>query len=164
MDPFWEKVVLALIDKGLLAMVGTGLTYLVTRAIEKYRRTQAMVLELGKARAAAYIRIISALTELQTYLDDYLIMDKSDPKSPKLAELSEKIAEVSAEVQKIVRRESALIEKEVGHEIDEYAQAIVRLKESVTTLTPAQFETRRASLREIRYRLLRYLPPLTLPD
>lgn len=164
MDPFWEKVVLILIDKGLLGVVGAGLTYLVTRAIEKYRRTQAMVLELGKARATAYIRIIGVLTELQTYVDDYLGMDKSDPESQKLAELSAKITEVSAEVQKIVRKESALIEEKVGYEINEYAQAIVRLKENVTTLAPAQLETRLASLRDMRHRLLRYLPPLTLPD
>lgn len=69
MDPFWEKVVLLVIQYGLLTLAGGGIALLSSIALERYRRHQAVVLELSKLRAQAFVRLISLLGEHQSVLD-----------------------------------------------------------------------------------------------
>jgi hypothetical protein len=61
METFEEKLTLMLLDKGLLALVAGALAYFASRALERYRRNQAVTLELGKARAAAFLRVRTSL-------------------------------------------------------------------------------------------------------
>ena len=63
MNPFWDKLIWMVIDKVLLAGAGALIAYFAARSLERYRRDQAMVLELGKARAQAFARLMALLGE-----------------------------------------------------------------------------------------------------
>jgi hypothetical protein len=66
MDEFQQKLVLALVDKIpllILALLGAFATFKASKALEAYKSAQAMDVELGKAKAAAVLRVLQALSE-----------------------------------------------------------------------------------------------------
>jgi hypothetical protein len=123
-DPFWEKIVLMLVDKVLLGLVGAGIAYIAALALERYRRDQAMVLELGKLRAQAFVRLMSMLGE-HSLLFQQLASGQHLKENEAMRQVLQARAEkFRDEMMTAIPRELAVLDPELRKRIGAYVQAL----------------------------------------
>ncbi|MBZ4402443.1 hypothetical protein [Myxococcus sp. AS-1-15] len=168
MDPFQEKVVLLVIDKGLLAIAGGLVAFIAARALERYRRQQSVVLELGKLRAQAFTRLLGAISAYALHIDEFLaVAHKIDIKHPSVEKHTQATMAAASTLREIALKEGALIDRETGELINEFLTAahppsVERI--NAGPFSESELKERQARIRALRERLRRYLPPLPIPD
>lgn len=165
MDPFWEKVILIVVDKFLLAVAGSGIAYLSAVAIERYRRNQALVLELGKLRAQAYCRLLGFLGE-QAWLISTLLSEgrRTEKNSGTIDGFLERLNSSVEEMNKSGARDIGLLDQSLGGRLRAYYEMVHAIeKYGVAELSETEREERRKKLSELREDVIAYLPPLPKP-
>jgi hypothetical protein len=164
-DPFWEKVILIVVDKLLLAAAGAGIAYLSALAIERYRRNQAVVLELGKLRAQAYCRLLSFLGE-QDWLISNLISQgrRTENNSAVIDGFLARLDASIEEMNKSGARDIAFLDQELGGKLRAYNDMVHAFeKYGDAELSETERVERRKKLRELHADVIAYLPPLPKP-
>jgi hypothetical protein len=167
-NEFWEKVWLIVIDKALLAVAGGGIAFLSAVFIERYKRHQAVVLELGKLRAQSFARVVSSVWEFQSLLEVVLIAKRETPEEK--AEFAAHLGRFSSaleEMMRSLRKDVALLDDDLSKRFEAYT----KLLESETDIsrfverpwTEQEIEAYRQKLRGLRAEIMVHIPPLPKP-
>lgn len=162
MEPsFSDKVWLIIIDKALLALAGGGIALLSAVFIERYKRHQSVVLELGKLRAQAFARIVSLLGEQRAIIDE-MLTTKNDAR---FKVLQERLTASAGEQMSSFLKDASLLDETLRVKFRAYAKAVtpdVKM-DSRPNMSEADAEARRVKLNTLREEILAYLPPLPKP-
>lgn len=163
MDPFTQSLILALVDKGLLALVAVVFGYFVNKALERYKRNQAVTLELGKARVAAFLRIRSCLGACD-FLVACLEVEGRDVDSARYRDLLAQLDTARAALWARLTQDFGLLDDAAGAAALKYQRAL-----TASTLLLSQGRSMRGGpeeqeLDDARQRLECLLPPLRPSD
>ncbi|NTX07039.1 hypothetical protein [Myxococcus sp. CA040A] len=159
---------LLVIDKGLLTLAGGTIAFIAARALERYRRQQSVVLELGKLRAQAFARVLSAAASHAYHVDQLIAAARTNAEeSDKIRVLGKAAMDSALSIQDVALREAGLIDRKTGKIIQKYLVAISeidveRMKKG--GLTEEEATNRKDNINELRDELHRFLPPLPRAD
>lgn len=124
MDPFWDKLIWMLIDKLLLAGAGALIAYLAARALERYRRDQAMVLELGKFRAQAFARLMSLLGEHSAFVAALAGGLERTEENLRFLNSPERLAQLRQDLYTTIPRDMALLDPALRSRLKTYVETV----------------------------------------
>lgn len=164
MDPFWEKVVLLVIQYGLLTLAGGGIAFVSSLVLERYRRHQAVVLELSKLRAQAFVRLMSLLGEHQSVLDALAgALPRTEENAAYFEALKTRADQIRVEAFTSIPRDAVLMDAKIRPHLRAYTKELYGLdatKIKAGPLSNTELEARREKLRELRDAVLKVVPPL----
>jgi hypothetical protein len=163
-DPFWEKVVLLAIQYGLLTLAGGGIAFISSLVLERYRRHQAVVLELSKLRAQAFVRLVSLLGEHQAVLHAVAGgLARTEDNARYFEALKIRADQVYIEAFTSIPRDMALMDSKVRPRLRAYLNELYGLdgtKLKAAPLSATELEARKDKLRALRDAVLEMVPPL----
>jgi|GEM_PF-5968436 len=165
MDPFWEKVFFLVLDKGLLALAGGGIAFAAALALEKYRRQQAVALELGKLRAQAYARIVGATGVVQAKLELRQKFARIQASPSARTTLEEELRTALVKLYEVAANDAGMLDEDAVLVSNEYITALFDFDEMSGRGAEPPGEAKdlaaqRARLKELRQKLVKYVPPL----
>ncbi|MCY1022353.1 hypothetical protein [Pyxidicoccus sp. MSG2] len=163
MEPFWEKLILMFLDKGLLALMAGVFAYFASRALERYRRNQAVTLELGKARAAAFLRVRSCLGACD-FLVACLEVEGGGVDSERSRDLLAQLETARAALWAQLTKDFGLLDDEAGAAALKYQRALTAGYVIISKGGSMRGGREEAELDEARQELERLLPPLRPSD
>jgi hypothetical protein len=167
MNPWLVKILDSLIDKGFLAISGSIIAYVSARAIERYRRRQAVLLELGKIRAQAFIKVLSLLGEFHFLFDRLIKIEKTDENAAEIEALGARIQSITPELHNTIRRDLVLLDIEAGSILVAIGEQLFSLdthKLLSGNLPKDELEKRSKKLKELWDAVRSHLPPLPKAD
>ncbi|WNG18489.1 hypothetical protein [Cystobacter fuscus] len=164
MAEFHQELVKIVIDKVLLCGSGVLVSLITAKWIERHRREQAIIVELGKLRAAALVRLISFLSEADLLLNTILSLGPSEAHAGARQIAEQRFAELKEKVSETIGGSGAILNDEIAQEIARYNFLVfvegVGALSGTDPIAPKELENKREQTREMRSKLLAYLPPL----
>ncbi|NNC01910.1 hypothetical protein HJC10_03455 [Corallococcus exiguus] len=167
MEPFWEKVLLLLIDKLLLAGAGAAIVFFFSRALERYKRDQAVTLELGKLRAQAFVRILSSLSSIHAIMNHALERRHEPNIPPDQMFIAERLPIEARKLHDAMLDGGGLLDETTRKLLKDYTESFNEFNfkgRTASEISDAELETRRKKIEILRNRLLAYLPSLPKAD
>lgn len=152
---FWRL----LWDKLLLFASGVGVALLTARYVERHRREQALVLELGKLRAQALTRTLGALAHHMALVET--VMALPDGRVPK--PLAEKLVGASESFHLDLANDLALLDSDVLSAVLAFADEVFayeKTPEGIQKVSPGELQARHERLHRLRMAALAFLPPI----
>jgi len=165
-DPFSEKLILLVADKILLAGVGAFIAFMASKALERYRRNQTMIVEVAKRQATAFVDVFCGLTECSIHASRIMALARETPPNEehienaanKFLEARERLHDKLYAARFLLRYEIGDAAMGVSIEIDEFAKAVVEQ-------APAEkLDQHLAQLKESLMPFAKHIPELHLPD
>ncbi|WP_155893170.1 hypothetical protein [Cystobacter fuscus] len=165
---FCQDIIKIVVEKVLLLGSGVLVSLFTAKWIERHRREQAIIVELGKLRAAALVRLISFLSEADLLLNTILALGPSETHAGARQIAEQRFFELKEKVSETIGGSGSILDDEIAQEIAKYnslvfAEGVEALNET-NQLTHEELERKRAQTREMRSKLLKYLPPLRPVD
>lgn len=142
-------------DKGTLVVTGVVVAWVTTILVERIKRREAMTLELGKLRAAAFTRILKQVTNVQLRVGDALearVKNQFGPEHQAALEQAAKTFETT------LREEGPLLDAELDAELKAYFEAAFAGVDKHHSAEDLQRRSER--LKAMRKDLLRFFPAL----
>lgn len=159
-----EKI---LLDKGLLALSGVIVSLVTALWVERYKRNEAVTLELGKARANALVFIIGATREIELLLSTLGGATHADRQTPERKNQLARLETVREELAQEGLRRISLMDRVLFDEVLSYMETLAELEDEFDeavaqqAVVPAQ-RSQQIFKRgvHLRQKLLRYFPKL----
>lgn len=167
MDPFYEKLILLVVDKVLLAGVGAFIAYMAAKSLERYRRNQTMPIEVSKRQATAFVDVFSGLTECSLYAVRIMMLLREETADEEqvnhavkaFLEARERLREKSYASRFLLRSEIGDAALGASIEIDRF------FKDALERKVPAEeMDLRIARIRDSLLPFASHIPQLHLPD
>jgi len=153
------------IDKGLLVGVAATVTFLATRALERYRRKQTVIAEIGKARASALIRVLSALSATHELAMRFRIEVVAANRNPD--QIMHYMAEVQTAIKNFSQRlteDSLLVGPELSNLLLTCHSAITEWTVAAMKADSARVDLAFNDFTQKLHELYKYLPEMPKPD
>jgi|GEM_PF-6307682 Ni,Fe-hydrogenase III large subunit len=161
METLRDKILLILIDKGLLALVATLFGFILARGLERYRRRQLVVGELAKLQATALIETVALFTEYEAKINAVLRLDKPpDIQNPEREPILRKAIEVEERLRNLLDKNKFLLGDLYYGVISLYAEE--QTKRMLHALAGDKDALRAAwkAANDLRHQMAEFLPPL----
>jgi hypothetical protein len=158
-----DRIFEILLDKGLLALVVALFGFVLGRVLERYKRDQALVLELGKARSAAIIATYGILAKYRSRTDQLIVALTTQRPPDELTRAAEGLDALHSELEDTISRHRFLLGEDFHQAAIEYANLQRDKADHVTKGDREGLLKCQARIRELQHQVQGFLPALVRP-